>query len=242
MRTEIIRVKETIASVTAEEAFIPIARQEIGRQREVLEEYVRGHPSFLHSLEPLAVEEDAPDIIRRMAEAAARVGVGPMAAVAGAISEFALRAMIRAGSEHAIVANGGDIAMFLAKPAVVGIFTGPASIRDLGLKFRPDSGILGVCTSSGTVGHSLSFGCADAAVVISRDVCLADAAATALGNAAKLKEPVFLEHALNTVWVSGIEGMVVILDDLMAMKGRIPEIVMIRMDPAMIQCGLTDGV
>ncbi len=234
MRTEVVRIKETIASVTAEEAFIPIARQEIGRQREFLEEYVRGRPAFLHSLEPLAVEEDAPEIIRRMAEAAARAHVGPMAAVAGAISEFALRAMIRAGCEHGIVANGGDIAMSIVKPVIVGIFTGPARIRDLGLKFKPESGTIGICTSSGTVGHSLSFGCADAAVAISRDVCLADAAATALGNAAKAKEPGLLEQALNDAWVSGIEGMLVIMDDLMAMKGHIPEIVRTRMDPALI--------
>lgn len=235
MRTQIVRIKETIASVTAEEVFIPVAEQEIDRQREVLEKYIRGRPAFLHSLEPLEVEEDAPEIVRRMAEAATRAGVGPMAAVAGAISEFALRAMIKAGSEHAIVANGGDIALFLARPAVVGIFTGPARIRDLGLKFMPDPEILGVCTSSGTVGHSLSFGCADAAVVVSRNVCLADAAATALGNAAKKKEPMALEHALHAAWVHGIEGMLVIMDDLMAIKGRVPEIVSIPRDPGLIQ-------
>ena len=146
MRTEIIRIKETIASVTAEEAFIPVAEQEIGCQRKILEAYIRSRPDFLHALNPVDVESDAPEIVRRMAEAAARVGVGPMAAVAGAISEFALRAMIRAGSKHAIVSNGGDIAMFLAKPTVVGIFAGPARIRNLGLKFRPGPRTIGVCT------------------------------------------------------------------------------------------------
>ncbi len=231
MRTEIVRIKETISAVTAEEAFIPAAGQEIGCQREVLEAYIRGRPDFLHALKPVDIEGDAPEIVRRMAEAAARVGVGPMAAVAGAISEFALRAMIRAGSKHAIVANGGDIAMFLAKPAVVGIFTGPTRIRNLGLKFMPGPRIIGVCTSSGTVGHSLSFGHADAAVVVSQDVCLADAAATALGNAAKIKEPASLEKALHAAWVPGIEGMLVIMDDIMAMKGRIPEIVKARVSP-----------
>jgi ApbE superfamily uncharacterized protein (UPF0280 family) len=74
-------------------------------------------------------------------------------------------------------------------------------------------------------------------VVISRDVCLADAAATALGNAAKVKEAASLEQAFNAAWVPGIEGMVIIMDDLMAMKGNIPEIVRIRMDPALIPCG-----
>jgi hypothetical protein len=231
MRTEIIRIKETIASITAEEAFIPIADQEIRCQREALEAYVHDHPDFLHALNPIPIDKDAPEIIRRMAEAAALVGVGPMAAVAGAISEFALRAMIRAGSKHAIVANGGDIAMLLDNPAIVGIFTGPARIRNLGLKFMPDPRIIGICTSSGTVGHSLSFGYADAAIVISRDVCLADAAATALGNAAKIKEPSSLEQAIDTAWVPGIEGMLLIMDDLMAMKGQIPEIVRARVSP-----------
>lgn len=231
MRTEIIRIKETIASITSEEAYIPVAEQEIGCQRKILEAYIFSRPDFLHALNPVDIEGDAPEIVRRMAEAAARVGVGPMAAVAGAISEFALRAMIRAGSKHAIVSNGGDIAMLLAEPAVVGIFTGPARIRNLGLKFSPGPRPIGVCTSSGTVGHSLSFGHADAAVVVSRDVCLADAAATALGNEAKVKDPSSLEHALRAAWVPGIQGMLVIMDDLMAMKGRIPEIVRARVTP-----------
>ncbi|MCD4727427.1 MAG: UPF0280 family protein, partial [Pirellulales bacterium] len=182
MKRHGIRIGETIATVLADEQFIPPAESEIRRQRWLIEEYIETDPDFLTATDPHPAREDAPAIVRRMSEAGAKAGVGPMAAVAGAVAEFALRAMRDAGATHAVVDNGGDVAMLISRPLTVGIFTGPAKIRDIGFRLPPRPGIFGVCTSSGTVGHSLSFGRADAAVVVAENVCLADAVATALGN------------------------------------------------------------
>jgi len=136
-----------------------------------------------------------------------------------------VRVMVDAGSRQAIVDNGGDIAMVIERPVTVGIFTGRARIRDIALVIPPQAGIVSVCTSSGTVGHSLSFGRADAAVVIAGDAFLADAAATALGNALRVRESAAMAAAMKPLLRPGIRGMIGIMDDLLATCGDIPEIV-----------------
>lgn len=118
-----------------------------------------------------------------MACAGERVGVGLIASVAGEIAEFVVKARVRAEANHAIVDNGGDIAMVIGRPIIVGIYAGSSKTNNTRLKFQPLNTIIGVCTSSGTLGPSLSFGHADAATAT--DVFLADAAATALGNSIK---------------------------------------------------------
>lgn len=230
MIRHVIRIKETIATVVAEEQYVPVAEAEIRRQRRLLEDYLAVDSAMLSALESYHVSVEAPAIVRRMAAAGARAGVGPMAAVAGALAEYALRAMQDAGATHALVDNGGDIAMLLSKPATVGIFTGPAKIKNIGLKFPPQRRILGVCTSSGTVGHSLSFGQADAAVVVARDVCLADALATAMGNAIQQAEPRQIRKAMRRFLLPDVEGLLVVIDDLLCLCGNLPEIVPVHSD------------
>ena len=230
-------MRETIATIISDEEFIPVGEQEIIRQRKYLEDYIDKDPLFYHSLAPYQVSDEAPEIVRRMADAAARVGVGPMASVAGAIAEYAVRAMVKAGAAHAIVDNGGDIAMRLKHPVIIGIYAGNAEIRNIGLRFQSHGFIMGICTSSGTVGPSLSFGQADAATVIARDVILADAAATALGNSIKGKNQKLIEVALNSLLIDGIYGMIAIMGDLMGLCGKIPEIVKANVDYELITKG-----
>jgi hypothetical protein len=118
----------------------------------------------------------------------------------------------------------------------VGLFAGPSSIRDIGLRFDPRPGICGICTSSGTVGHSLSFGRADAATVIASDVCLADAAATALGNAVQNSDEAHLQETLASIGesIKSIEGMIVIVGDALAVWGDIPPLVRTQVDMSRI--------
>lgn len=234
MERRLIHIKETIATVLAEESFIPAAEAEIARQRSALEEYLGRNPAFRDSLVPLGVPVDAPPIARRMAAAAARMGVGPMAAVAGAIAAAALEAMRTEGADQAVVDNGGDIALIAARPATIGIFAGPSPIRDIGFRVGPRPEPLGICASSGTVGHSLSFGRADAAVVVAPDPVLADAAATALGNAVTANDPALVADAMARLMTDGIEGMLVIIEDTLAVCGRVPEIVRVPVDPGRI--------
>jgi len=160
-----------------------------------------------------------------------------MASVAGAIAECALKRMIESGATHAIVENGGDIAMFISFPVTVGIYASEKGIRNLGLKFRPQGRIMGICTSSATVGPSLSFGKADAATVISGDVALADAAATALGNSIISKERGSIEKAMNSLMVEGIQGMIAIIEDTIGLCGDLPEIVKVHIDHDLITKG-----
>ena len=130
-----------------------------------------------------------------------------MAAVAGAIAEAVGEALLPASPEL-IIENGGDIFLASSRPRRVGLYAGrsPFSGR-LGLRIDPTLTPLGICTSSGTVGHALSFGEADAVVVLSPDAALADAVATAAGNLVKSKDhiPRAIEFA------AGIEGIIGIL-------------------------------
>jgi len=227
-----LRLGETAATVIAAGPFIPVAEADIRRERSLLEGYIRRDPEFRTALGPRPVLPDAPSIVRRMAGAAARAGVGPMAAVAGALAESALRAMAEAGATHAIVDNGGDIALLLDRPVTVGIFTGPSPIRDIAFRIGPRPGILGVCTSSGTVGHSLSFGRADAAVALAADVSLADAVATALGNAVADEDEARLEEALAALGgIEGVEGLLAVVGGTLAAWGDLPPLVRGRVDP-----------
>ncbi len=216
---------ETIATVITEPEFIHIAEEDVLCQRSRLQEYLRRHPEFRTSLRPLPVIPPAPPIVTRMAAAAARVGIGPMAAVAGAIADSAVRAMCRAGSRHAVFDNGGDIALYIREPVVVGIYAGRAAPQNLGFRIQPRPHVMGICTSSATVGHSLSFGCTDAAIVIASDVVLADAAATALGNSVKTESRLDLRRALESFFNPDIEGMAVIDRDRFGWIGRLPEII-----------------
>lgn len=108
--------------------------------------------------------------------------ITPMAAVAGAVAEEVLAALVQPGITRAYVNNGGDIALFL----------GPGESLTCALAIRPgapDRLVLqsqdtarGIATS-GWRGRSLSFGIADAVTVIARSAALADAAATMIANA-----------------------------------------------------------
>ncbi len=165
---------------------------------------------------------DAPLIAIRMAECSAVFGIGPMAAVAGAIAAFAVQAMKEQGATYAVVDNGGDICILNDQPILVGIYAGCSPIRDLAFRIPARDMPLGICTSSGTVGPSISFGFADAAVVISQDVILADAAATALGNAGTSTGP--LEDCFLAIDRPGIDGALIIRGDKMALWGEIPKL------------------
>ena len=151
--------------------------------RKDIENHIGIDNEFLTTLEPHEAGKGAPLIVRKMAEAAKIFGVGPMAAVAGAVSDYIGEQL----SGDVVIENGGDIFIRCKKPVTFGLYAGDHSPFTGKVKFtvRSNGKPLGVCTSSGTVGHSLSFGKADAVCVISRNATLADAAATALCNRVK---------------------------------------------------------
>jgi len=190
-----------------------------------LEKYIVKHPLFLATLDPLPMDFLAPPLVREMLAAAQQAGVGPMAAVAGTIAEFVGRALAAEGVEEIIVENGGDLYVQRLKECSVAIFAGQSPLSyKVGLRLSPSRMPVGVCTSSGSVGHSLSFGRADAAVVVARSTALADAAATRIGNEVKatLSATAGVERALAKAReIEGIEGAVVICGEVMGAMGAV---------------------
>ena len=227
--------KETAVTIlTDNERYYEIAVQAIMEARREIEETIERDPLFAITLEPM---DCVGRIVGRMCEASKLAGVGPMAAVAGAIAQYAVERMVEEGASFAVVDNGGDIAMFLDRPITVGIFTYK---NTLSFKIE-EKGFYAVCTSSGTIGHSISFGFADAATVFARDACIADAFATALGNIIKDEfKKNDIELALKDFWDKAkdhLEGAVVIKDDVFAFAGNVPKIVKSNVKPELITMG-----
>ena len=213
-----VTVKETDLYIKATRDLREMARQAIIHYRFQLEQYISKHPEFFRSLVPLASDEFAPPIVRDMIDAARNCGVGPMAAVAGAMAESVGKDLL-AASPEIIVENGGDIFIHSARELKVGIFAGksPLSFR-VGLRIPASKHGWGVCTSSGTVGPSLSFGRADAVCVLAPSASLADAAATAVGNL--LGSPAEIPNALEKAQtITGLTGVVILIGDKLGAWG-----------------------
>ncbi len=194
------------------------AQQLIRELRGIILAHIQQQPEFLSSLAPVKQLPGAAPIIASMQQAARIAGVGPMAAVAGAISQ-AVALELSSNSREVIVENGGDNYLILEQPAVNTIYAGQSRLSgQIGLKIQPGQTPLAVCTSSGTVGHSQSLGQADAATVLSQEACLADAAATATANLVQSEtdlEPA-LDFALN---LPGVLGALIIFKDTLAARG-----------------------
>jgi len=213
--------KETDLAISAAKNLEKHARSSILTYRHDLEEYIKNNSSFYSSLEPVEVEKDAPRIVEVMARAGKKALVGPMAAVAGAMAEFVGRDLLNF-SDEIIVENGGDIFLRTRKNRTMGIYAGENSpfTGKIVLEIAPRENGLGVCTSSGTVSHSLSFGKSDAVVIMSEDTALADAVATATGNV--LKSPDDVKRAVEFARsIDGILGVLVIIKDKMGSWGDI---------------------
>lgn len=215
-----VTVKETDLYIRARNNLKAKALEAVVKCRTPLEEYIESHPLFLSSLEPCSVEKDAPAIVREMAQAAQVVGVGPMATVAGAVAEAVGKDLL-AYAPEIIVENGGDIFMKISKTRLIGVYADKSSLTGkIALEISPEQTPLGICTSSGTVGHSLSLGTADAVIALSHSTALADAAATALGNSIKSAEDIALaiEQAQT---IDGLDGVVIIKGDKVGLWGKV---------------------
>lgn len=204
--------------MSASSELVDIATDMVLQYRGYIEKFIEQHADFLDTLVPLEINEPTPKIIADMLDAGSRAGVGPMASVAGAIAEHVGLALLDY-SDEIIVENGGDVFIKSNQPITIGIFANrsPLSLR-VGLQIDPQKTPMAVCTSSGTVGHSISFGKADAACVVSNSCALADAAATAIGNRVKHKNDIAaaLDFGKN---IKGVGGIVIIKDDQIGMRG-----------------------
>lgn len=216
-----VKYRETDLYIRAVKDLSRKALKSVLKHRTPLEKYIESHPLFLTALEPFEVEPAAPVIVKNMAEAAGVVNVGPMAAVAGAIAELVGNDLL-AFSPEVIVENGGDIFLKVTVMRKVAIYAGKASpfTGKLAVEVRPEDTPLGICTSSGIIGHSLSFGRADAVVAVASSTPLADASATAIGNIVKTPEDIEAGIARAKL-IKGLKGAVIIAGDKMGVWGDI---------------------
>ncbi|MBC3888695.1 UPF0280 family protein [Acetobacterium paludosum] len=193
--------------------------KEVQQLRKAIFDYNITHPNFIESLIPLKADRLAVPIVADMLMAGIMTGVGPMAAVAGAVSKYVGK-RLEPYSKEIIVENGGDLLIKTSKIRRIAIHTGNSQFQDLSLKIKPREKALGICTSSGMMGHSLSFGKADAVTVLSENIPLADAAATALCNRIKKPEDVVkgIEWANK---IPGILGVLILIEDQLGAWGEI---------------------
>jgi len=215
-----VTLKETDLFIRAEKNLKSKAKRLVLKYRSQLERYIERYPAFLSSLEPLPIEKTAPVIVKVMMKSSVLAGVGPMASVAGAIAEFVGSELLPFSSEI-IVENGGDIYIKSRKKRVISIYAGESPLSGkIGLEIDGKDTPLGICTSSGTVGHSLSYGQADAVVVVSNSTPLADAIATATGNLVTKQEDIQkgIDFAKE---ITGLNGLLIIKGNQMGLWGDI---------------------
>lgn len=231
---EHFQYRSTIATIVAERRdFIDAAAEAMVAARQEVEAAIDTDPFFGMTLEPIEVPTTSLTV-RRMADAAAQAGVGPMAAVAGTIAWAGAEAMQQRGASCGIVDNGGDIALFSDRDIRIGLYAGDAPVSGkYAFVIPPQAEILGICTSSATVGPSISLGTADAVTVIATDVALADAWATALCNRVKPGD----EEVFAALEGSAVEGALVVLGEDVRTWGRFPGLVRAQVDESLITAG-----
>ncbi len=206
-------------------------KDEFSKFYQEVENYCRSHPEFQFALEPFAVEESAAQIIKKMAEAGFIAGVGPMAAVAGGIAHSSIENLIAQDCcQHLLIENGGDVVFYSNREVLIRIFCQHPHFRNIGLKFPAQNRITAVCSSSGNIGHSLSFGQAEIATVIAGDGFIADALATKVANLAR-PETKNLKESLAEIIDSGLAQTIILIykDDLF-ISGSMPEFVFFKED------------
>jgi hypothetical protein len=213
-----VAVGETDLFITASTNLAQVARDAVLQARLFLEQHIKAQPFFQTSLVPLPIDGCVPGIIKDMLEAAADCSVGPMAAVAGAVAEYVGHELLKYADE-VIVENGGDIFLQTCRDITMGVFAGTSPLSErIGIRIPGSDKPWGFCTSSGTVGPSLSFGKADAVTVKSRSAAYADAAATAIGNMVITKHDIHKAIEASKK-LSGIDGVLIIKDDMLGIWG-----------------------
>jgi len=224
-RFEIVE-NESIITLICQKKYLNSAKEEIKKQRTHILNYIEEHREFKTSLLPFKANNNATRIINKMINASIKYNVGPMASVAGAIAEMTVLRLIDEGANEVILDNGGDMALFLKKPTNIGLYTGNSNIQGYGFYINTTGKLIGICTSSGKIGHSKSFGISYTTTVFSDSPTDADAAATRIGNDIKYDDSerlsVVLEHGKN---YDNVSGIVAVTKNHIGSIGNIPKLI-----------------
>lgn len=215
-----VKINESDLLISSDVNLADLAEKSLIKHRHSLEAYIKNHPEFRTTLLPFPEDNLAPLIIREMIAQSKICKVGPMASVAGAISEFVGYDLL-CKTENIIIENGGDIFLRSKQPLTVAIYAGESALSyKVKVIVKPNDTPIGICTSSGSVGPSLSFGKADAVCILSKSATLADAAASAVGNKVKSKKDI--KTALNYgIKIPGVKGIVIICGSEMGVIGEV---------------------
>jgi uncharacterized protein len=234
MIREPFHFRETFATILADyPAHVRAAKTGIMAARQVLEAHIARDPFFAATFDPYEPDSGDP-VITRMADAGRRAGVGPMAAVAGTLAWAGVEAMQEAGASFGVIDNGGDIALVSDRPVRVGVHAGSAALSNkVAFIVPPQEHVLGICTSSATVGPSISFGIADAVTIFSRNVALSDAWATAVCNEIRPDD----RSVLDRVNPDEVDGIFAIMGDVTVRWGHLPPLVPAVVDEQLISAG-----
>ena len=215
-----VKIAESDLLISSDKNLADEGLKSLARHRHSLETYIKNHPDFRTSLLPLPEDDLAPPIVRDMLAKSKICGVGPMAGVAGAVSEFVGYDLLNR-TENIIIENGGDIFIKSEIKLIASVYAGESPLSyNVNFIVKPEITPLGICTSSATVGPSLSFGKADAVCVISSSATLADAAASAIGNKVKGKQDIktALDYGIK---ITGISGIIIICGNDMGAIGEV---------------------
>lgn len=213
-----VKINESDLMIYAQCDLSQLSYSLLDKERRNLEAYIRYNSQFRKSLIPILIDDFAPPICKNMADAAKRAGVGPMAAVAGAVNDRLANGLLSKTTEL-IIENGGDLLIHSLRERVIAIYAGENSPfnSQIGLLISPGK-TFGVATSSGKIGHSLSFGEADAVTIVAHSSAVADAWATSVGNLIHSKKDIekVLKHCEN---IQEIVGVVIIFQDVLGIRG-----------------------
>jgi hypothetical protein len=186
--------------------------------RHQFDEYIRTKSVFKESLIPVENDPLAPAIVKEMIAASSVLNVGPMATVAGAMAEFVGRDIINL-SHVFIIENGGDIYLKTDVERIIQIYAKDSPFSEnIGIKLKPSNSPYGVCTSSATVGPSLSFGNADAVCIVADSALFADGLATCLGNIVKKKDDISIAIEKGQQF-PGVIGILIVLGEHLGIWG-----------------------
>jgi uncharacterized protein len=215
-----VKIAESDLLISSDTNLTDEALKSLARHRQSLETYIKSHLEFLASLLPLPQDGLAPPIVRDMLSKAKICGVGPMAGVAGAVSEYVGNDLLSL-TKNIIIENGGDIFIKTENKLIASVYAGESALSyNVNFIVKPEDSPLGICTSSANVGPSLSFGKADAVCVISKSATLADAAASAIGNKVKSKKDI--KPALDFgIKIIGVTGIIIIIGNEMGVIGKV---------------------
>lgn len=218
LTTSRILVKQTNLLVSGFRDLKEEAEVLVRRYRQQIEDYMERHPSYEKVFTPVKRNPFAPRIISSMIEAASRANVGPMAAVAGAIAEYVGLGLLPY-SRDVVVENGGDVFIRSKVRREMLLLAESSDFKGMKIAIQPSPKPVGVCTSSGKLGHSLSYGKADAVMVVGPTASMADAAATGIANL--IRSPSDIKKGLDRAQEIGVLGVLILIEDQMGAWGNI---------------------